>query len=718
MHHAKDILSNKYSYLTLAAVYFLFISFPGIYTPIQTGLDNSWVYAINFLANSDYKLGQDVFFTFGPLGYLLYPLNIQANLIYGLIFQFIVYFVFVLTILFLSYKSKYFWPILYFILATIIVFVLSGGLSYEYLVLVVIGLLFCTYFLYRDSRIRYLVLPLAGALASLATFLKLNTGLAAFLTLLVCLVLQVWKNRKNLPELLLLCFVPYLTLTIVLSAIYFGSPAALIGWIKTSSELISGYSTAMSIEGHTIVLIAGILILVIFLLLFILDRSWKTNFLYPALIFGVPLAFAFKHGFCRFDAHCLLFFLFSLSVLSIFILLSQDKRQLKLSVSAFLITLVLSIPFTMMYADIRYSQSLIKRISNIDGLGHIVSFIYTGNSGHSEAASQAEDNHNNAAGKSSAKDYSELLRIAISLGDSAYVKGLIGNISGINGYNKISSLWNFNDTRLRLDELGRNNLEKDRLPHDWVGLIHEIPGTVDVIPAEIAYCPANDLIWNPNPVMQTYSAYTSYLDELSAKHYSDSGAPDFIIFDYADIDERHPLLSTPATLRSVIKNYQLIRQDIENNRLLFHKRDDSQMQQEDVVVRRSTEHLNTWITVPQTDKLLLADIDMNLSFPGTCMGTVLRVPPIFIDLVYDSGEKVSYRLVPDTAKNGLLINYLPLNAQGFSQLMQGYADKEVKQFRISGPGTSLYKNKMSIVWKEMPYPIKVAINNENEVDSK
>ena len=43
---------NWYLYGTIAIVYLVYVTFPGYYQPISAGLDNSWIYAINYLPNS------------------------------------------------------------------------------------------------------------------------------------------------------------------------------------------------------------------------------------------------------------------------------------------------------------------------------------------------------------------------------------------------------------------------------------------------------------------------------------------------------------------------------------------------------------------------------------------------------------------------------------------------------------------------------------------
>jgi hypothetical protein len=120
------------------------------------------------------------------------------------------------------------------------------------------------------------------------------------------------------------------------------------------------------------------------------------------------------------------------------------------------------------------------------------------------------------------------------------------------------------------------------------------------------------------------------------------------------------------------------------------------------VVSQQEVDVNQWVLVPRSSSLLFVDVDMRLTLLGTATKTLFRIPPINVDLIYDSGKSVSYRMIPDTARDGLLINYLPLNIEELSQLLTGVTGDTVKMFRISGPGTTYYNHEVDLTWKEMP----------------
>lgn len=85
--------------------------------------------------------------------------------------------------------------------------------------------------------------------------------------------------------------------------------------------------------------------------------------------------------------------------------------------------------------------------------------------------------------------------------------------------------------------------------------------TVDVWPSEIALAWAYGLDWDPLPVLQSYSAYTTALDELDATSLASSHAPQRILFVAGpdqDADNRVVSFDEPITSRAILCRYREI----------------------------------------------------------------------------------------------------------------------------------------------------------------
>lgn len=100
--------------------------------------------------------------------------------------------------------------------------------------------------------------------------------------------------------------------------------------------------------------------------------------------------------------------------------------------------------------------------------------------------------------------------------------------------------------------------------------------TVDIFPWDISYLIENNLNYKPRPIIQSYSAYTQYLQQLNYDSYINDG-PEYIIYDYESIDRRYPFGDETKLSMLIVKNYS-IADSFESNgrsRLLLKKRSDA-----------------------------------------------------------------------------------------------------------------------------------------------
>jgi hypothetical protein len=272
-------------------------------------------------------------------------------------------------------------------------------------------------------------------------------------------------------------------------------------------------------------------------------------------------------------------------------------------------------------------------------------------------------------------------------------------LSGSQGLRNLSALINLNGVRKTLNEVGRSNLEAARLAPGWAELIGEHNGRVGTLPSEVSYVPANNLRWDPFPALQTYNAHQSSLDQWCSEHYAGSQAPDFLLISFHDIDGRNLLLSTPATWRKILGNYVLFRSEPEKEVQLF-KRRAQPVPSNLAIIGHQTARFSEWITVPPSARQVYAFPQMRLRLLGWASKTLYHVPPVSVILTYASGRYASYRVIPDTAQNGLLMNYLPTDKESFDQLFANTATDRVVRFKFSGPGVSYYNQEFELTWKE------------------
>ena len=105
-----------------------------------------------------------------------------------------------------------------------------------------------------------------------------------------------------------------------------------------------------------------------------------------------------------------------------------------------------------------------------------------------------------------------------------------------------------------------------------------------------------------------------------------------------------------------------------------------------------------WVEVPTSDQLLYVDLDLRMSLTAALGRIFLPLRAVQIELAYRSGKHTTYHLLPETARNGLLVNHLPTDQESMLRLLQGRSVDEVKAFRISGPGVTEYDRAIGVTW--------------------
>ncbi|MBN8640952.1 MAG: hypothetical protein J0L86_03990 [Flavobacteriales bacterium] len=97
--------------------------------------------------------------------------------------------------------------------------------------------------------------------------------------------------------------------------------------------------------------------------------------------------------------------------------------------------------------------------------------------------------------------------------------------------------------------------EANKLPADILQKIGK--STIDVYPWNIQMLMENKLNYSPRPVIQAYTAYTPYLEEMNFNHFNSTKAPQFVLYDYTSIDYRYPLFDESKVNLCITKNYEI-----------------------------------------------------------------------------------------------------------------------------------------------------------------
>lgn len=186
---------------------------------------------------------------------------------------------------------------------------------------------------------------------------------------------------------------------------------------------------------------------------------------------------------------------------------------------------------------------------------------------------------------------------------------------------------------------------------------------VHIDPWEIGVAWAYNLNWNPLPVMQSYSAYTPQLDRLNAEALSGPQAPTTILrhrkvavgVAESSIDDRFPGWESPAAMRAMLCHYGAVRTTA-RWQLLERTGDRCGAFQPIAVVHSMTGKQISVPPPPGPRDIVFARIEgIGVEGLETLRTLLYRARERTVML----GARGTWRLVPSTAGNGLIMRASP-----------------------------------------------------------
>lgn len=299
-----------------------------------SGLDLSWIYALNDIhLKGVYTMGKDVFFTFGPFGYLTVPFSFKEVLVDALLFKIFTIVMFLFSLFCFQKREK---STIFLALLTLDI-VLFGFEGYEFL-----AVLLAMVCLFVKNIKSYIGLIFLNTLAFFMLFAKFNIGICCVATLIFTLI--ALKFKRN--------FIMLSTLFwgIAISCItyfYFGDFNTLFNWFSKSLIIASGYSEAMLLWRYVpdqLYLLSALIIIGLYFSLWIDDYKNDGKYSKVFLIILPSMFFMFKSGFVRADLHMLTFFVYILAVVPLLYLFVKNISLKKL-ILMYVLALILPIQY-------------------------------------------------------------------------------------------------------------------------------------------------------------------------------------------------------------------------------------------------------------------------------------------------------------------------------------------------------------------------------------
>jgi len=690
-------------------IIYCFIAFIPIPKGIETGIDPSWKYAISHAAVDKLIFGQDIIFTYGPLGYLIDGAALEQNLFFLIAsFRFAVYFtLFILA----SVKIVKLKTVLQKLALTLsLLFLMLMRISIDYQILFIFLIILSLFDRLSQKWIRWCALGL-GAFAGFCLLTKFTLGIATASSLVLfflgrfCSSIKVKSNRLTNSFALIDSLLAVVSVSfILLSPDYYVSNLnkvliclALSGGvgvltyciqqflsyralIKVDRKVINSRELSSKFHIQTISWY-------VFYLTYCLCILITIVYSYPAWIdylkSSIEIASGYSSAMSRVGYNKDLILAISEIVL-ISILLFLMARQGNIGFSLAL--------FPGLF--LAFKHGFVRQ-----DVYHIVAFCW-----YTLIATLLSIPKLKAQ---RVQKFSYLLHLYVliiafilwrPLGDSIY-RPFSPEIVAKN----LSYMVNVNAFQSSVQASSNANLAIKKLPENILNIVKN--KKIDIIPSEISLVPANNLSWKPRPVIQSYSAYTTFLDNQNFESLS-TEPRDYIFYDFISEDNRHPFFDEPKTFFYVFCNYgvrfellDFIKTRFEPSRsvLILEKLKSSLCSQSNSIIKTSTVRWNNSQLIEASDRsIILAKVKFTYSLFGKIYKSLFRSPPVMMQVTYADGSERDYRIIPENSENGVIVSHLPKDDNEALSFFRRQLPAQVQSFRFHATNSLLYSPTIEI----------------------
>ena len=318
-------------------------------------LDPSWIYAINNMDQLGGVFGQNVFFTYGPLGRLVVPTLGSLAEAYIFVSVLLLYSMITLGMIMNRYKDRF----VLFALA-LIPFAFTGSING---LIVFSALMMGLSSLMEHGVPRFVHFAALSVLTSVMFFVKFDLAFVTLLVMAGVIILYAvvvvdnhGRGSYSKKDLLFYLIISLMTpvLCVLEYLIYAKSLNGLSDYYALSMDIASNYSQAMTVNKAETDYLIGIVLwaIVILIITFFVYRKTKNGF--GALLSLIPVLYAYKSSIVRYDSEHLSvaydMLLISLVVLAIVLICSKWHEPPKIkhqvlvdaAISVILLTLIVN----------------------------------------------------------------------------------------------------------------------------------------------------------------------------------------------------------------------------------------------------------------------------------------------------------------------------------------------------------------------------------------
>jgi hypothetical protein len=204
-----------------------------------------------------------------------------------------------------------------------------------------------------------------------------------------------------------------------------------------------------------------------------------------------------------------------------------------------------------------------------------------------------------------------------------------------------------------------------------------------------------ELHWDPVPVLQSYSAYTGYLDNLDASFLSSGRAPERLLYQPATIDLRNPDWDPPATIEAMYCHYAQV--GVSEQWQVLARVPDRCGRGSVIGVAKAT-FGQPFAVPPANGEMEVATFSLSSPLWARAEGALLKPPQLHVT-AWDqgTGKATTYRFIPGTEGDAHV-----LAAPASLGYSHEFAPPTVARLELTGGGWAMGQGSVRVTFFAVP----------------
>ena len=249
----------------------------------------------------------------------------------------------------------------------------------------------------------------------------------------------------------------------------------------------------------------------------------------------------------------------------------------------------------------------------------------------------------------------------------------------------------FKNYNINSDIIFKKNAPK--FPNSIINKIKN--SSIDSYPWNIRMLYENNLNYLPRPVLQAYSSYTPFLENINFEFYNSIKSPKYVVYEYNTLDNRYPLFDESKVNIVLKQNYEIDEVfDYNNKKLILLKK---KIKTEKIKIEKTKEYA-IYLNKPFVlDSNMYYEFDTYENLIGNFYSIIKHSPELSLCIKVKDQELKYYKTSKNLLKTGIFgNNFFEETKDFFDTNTFGESNKKVEFYEFITKNPAFFKEKVRV----------------------